>query len=322
MTSFLVRCIAQQRMRVKGMMQTVTSSSSSSNSSGVRRRWMSTQLEIENAEIPKKVSQTDLQIAINGRLARVASGKELLDTLSGAENAGWKSNYLTYSAAIGRAVALSDMGGAEALLQRMGERSIKCDTSLYNVLLDGYARLGDTPKMLAVRRRMRADGAVLDLSSYCTLIYGHARANEDVAARDLIDEIRSVGLPARSASPWNALMAGHAVAHRQREIEHAFDSMVAAGIAPDADSYATCVRVAVHAKDYGGALKQLLAMWENDVPRPSALYVELVQSMQVNPRECDPSTLLKVLQMVAKERNIAEAQNGASSAGSTSNKTT
>jgi pentatricopeptide repeat protein len=276
-------------------------------------RWLSTNrptdivTDVESQTIAKKVSQSDLQIVVNAKLARAANVSALLDALIQAEDSGWKSNYLTYSAAIERAVRLRDMSGAEDLLRRMSERGLKCDTALYNVLLDGYAQSGDTVKMSALRRRMVADSAVHDLSSYAALIYGHARANEDEVARELLREIVAVGLPKRTTGPWNALMAGHAAGHRVREIEHAFDDMVASGIVPDPDSYTIRVRVYIQTKVYKRALEMLVAMWDGDVPRPSHLYIELIEAMQLNPRDTDPPTLLKVLQLVNKERSAGAA---------------
>jgi pentatricopeptide repeat protein len=196
----------------------------------------------------------------------------------------------------------------------MSERSLKCDTALYNVLLDGYAQSGDTAKMSALRRRMVADGAVHDLASYAALVYGHGRANEDVVARELLREIVAVGLPKRTTGPWNALMAGHAAGHRVREIEDAFDDMVASGVLPDAESYTIRVRVYIQTKVYKRALELLIAMWNDDVPRPSHLYVELLEAMQLNPRDTDPPTLLKVLQLVNKERSASSSSSAPSSA--------
>ena len=55
-------------------------------------------------------------------MAACKDASELVELLRTAEKCGWKSNFLTYLAAVEHAASLDAMETVEALLERMQER--------------------------------------------------------------------------------------------------------------------------------------------------------------------------------------------------------
>ena len=250
------------------------------------------------------------QRVLNRKLKACDDGEQLLELFRTAEECGWQSNFLTYLAAVERAAALDDIESAEQLVERMEERSLQRDTSVYNVLMRGYAARGDVRAVFGVHKRMQADSCVPDVDSYCAMLHVLARADQHDEALELIDEMRDAGLGAAvaRATPWNAIIAGHAAHDRLESIKEIFAKMQRLGVEPDARSYTLRIRVNIRKRYFDRALALLKTMWDHDLRRPAILYHELLDAISSHPLEADPVVLTEVIKLAEREQAMSSEQ--------------
>ena len=82
---------------------------------------------------------------------------------------------ITYTTLIRGYTKMSDMEGAESVVDRMVEHGVVRNDFTYNTLQQGYLRMGDFDAAHGVLARMEEDGVFPDSVTYVQLIAGYAK---------------------------------------------------------------------------------------------------------------------------------------------------
>lgn len=152
-----------------------------------------------------------------------------------------------------KCVLLDDMTHAELLFERALSRSLRADTSLFNLLLRGYSRRGDAAAIDQLRERMRDARATLDSESFGFIVHAYARAARGADALDAIELLKRSGLKATSTI-WNGLLLGHAARDDGDAMLATLERMKLDGVDADAHTYDLLIRLtAKHDNVEGGS---------------------------------------------------------------------
>jgi pentatricopeptide repeat protein len=112
-----------------------------------------------------------------------------------------------YNAALNACISLRDIARAEALWQQLQQEGLQPDVLTFNIMIRGYALIGEEQQMEAGVENMEHRGVRPDVSTYNTRVAGHVQLGDVATAERVLDEVRELaGMPRRRS----LLQAGEA----------------------------------------------------------------------------------------------------------------
>ncbi|KAL0847306.1 hypothetical protein Bca101_020552 [Brassica carinata] len=83
---------------------------------------------------------------------------------------------------------------ARVLLNSLISTGCTVDITLYNIVIDGYAKSGYIEEALGLFRGVMESGVAPNVATFNSLIYGYCKTQNIAEARKVLDAIKSYGL--------------------------------------------------------------------------------------------------------------------------------
>lgn len=121
-----------------------------------------------------------------------------------------------FNAALNACISLRDMTRAEVLWAQLQAEGLQPNVLTYNIMLRGYALIGEAREMLAGVESMKREGVRPDVSTYNTRVAGHVTLGDVAAAERVLDEVRELAGMRRKSTAVGAEGAGVGADSKER----------------------------------------------------------------------------------------------------------
>jgi len=184
--------------------------------------------------------------------------EKLFDKVSDQQQGGDVQSYMWLIRSAGQK---GDAPQAVELLRRLQQKkSDAVDAAIYNCVLDVCMTNGALAESEAIFKDMR-DSKLVTLVTYNTLMKGYSAKGDFARARQLIEEMKDVGLKPDSAS-FNCLISAAVSAGKYDQAWHVFEDMMKSGLEADSFTLSIFMKVARKAKRRSDA-QRALCMLDN-----------------------------------------------------------
>nr|GMD04442.1 pentatricopeptide repeat-containing protein At1g74900, mitochondrial-like [Ipomoea batatas] len=220
------------------------------------------------------------------KLRRTEMAYRLLKMLRGK----FRADTITYNIIVNGFCLIKQTPKAQNILKEMVERGLNPTITTYNIMLKGFLRAGQIKEAWEFFLQMKKRKCDIDIVTYTTMVHGFGVVGEVDKARKIFNEMVGAGvLP--SVATYNALIQ---VLCKKDTVENAilvFEEMVRKGYVPNTVTYNAVIRGLCHRGRMNEAMKYLDKM-KDDKCEPN------VQTYNVIVRYyCDEGEIEKALEV-------------------------
>ncbi|KAJ4779703.1 Pentatricopeptide repeat (PPR) superfamily protein [Rhynchospora pubera] len=211
------------------------------------------------------------------RYARAKKVEETIYTFNIMDKYGVSPNLAAFNGLLGALCKSNNVRKAQEVFDQMSYQ-FEPDAKTYSILLEGWGRAPDLPKMRDVYRGMVTKGCEPDIVTYGIMVDALCKAGRTEEAVDLVQEMSSRGCPPTSFI-YSALVYAYGVEKKIENAVSAFLAMERSGIKPDVVVYNALIKAFCLVNKYENAFRVVQDMMEKGISPDSRTYNIILTSM-------------------------------------------